>query len=389
MKIITNTSTLSEIIAKVSKACPRKGVGIPILQYVLFCKMDAEYYLISSSDDTWVQHQIHFAEVQGEWHDFCLPIGSATSAISMLPDQSMTIDVQDELTNGSYAINFSTIGPNDKKTTFTSVALGAEEYPRWVEGNNQVRLSSIPTAALLSSIKEASKYAAADFLRPVMNGVYLDFYHDNFTIVATNGRMLYRNVFKIELDAVKEGDHASADIPVSIVPILTSCMEKEEKIEVCISDKIASFRTPDVFAMVNIYDGRYPNYNSVIPINDKFAVFNKRELVNAAKLVRNFAPESTDILCMTFDSSLFMELSSQDTDFSVSAKDTVAIVDKDKLDLMRIGVKGSSLLTCLSDIQTENVKFKLGEPNRAITIHEDDENSSVLILLMPMLLNDF
>lgn len=389
MKIITNTSTLSEIIAKVSKACPRKGVGMHILQYVLFCKMDAEYYLISSSDDTWVQHRIHFAEVQGEWHDFCLPIGSATTAISMLPDQSMTIDVQDELTNGSYAINFSTIGSNDKKTTFTSVALGAEEYPRWVEGNNQVCLPSIPTASLLSSIKEASKYVATDFLRPVMNGVYLDFYHDNFTIVASNGSILYKNVFKIELDAVKEGDSASADIPVSIVSILTSCIEKEENVEVCISDKLASFRTTDVFIMVNTYDGRYPNYNSVIPINDKFAVFNKCELMNAAKLVRNFAPESTDILCMDLGNNLFMELSTQDTDFSVSAKDTVSIVEEANLDPMRIGIKGSSLLTCLSDIQTENVKFKISEPAKAITIHEDDENSSILILLMPMLLNDF
>lgn len=175
---------------------------------------------------------------------------------------------------------------------------------------------------------------------------------------------------------------------MGVEPILSSCAADTEEIRVGISDKQVSFVTQNAVVISTVYEGRYPNYNSVIPKNSKVAVFNKRELVTATRLVRNFAPTDTDILCMSFGSSMFMELSTTDLDFASGARDSVIIVDSDKIGNLRIGMKGSSLLTCLSDIQTENVKMKFNDSMHAITIHEDSEESELLILLMPMQLND-
>lgn len=387
MKIISNTVGLSTIIAKVSKACSRNKNGLPILQYLLFKKEGNDYSLVASSEDLWVQHRIEFVGVEGEWHDFCLPMGSATTAIGMLPDQPITIEVADEAENGSYSIKFTTSGENGKVTTFDSVALSSTEYPVRDLDRNTAKIT-VPTKSLLTCMKEAAKYVAIDPLRPVMMGTYLLFENDQFTVVGTDGHRLYRNHIKCDVEGLEDGKQASVDVPVGVEPILSSCAADTEEIRVGISDKQVSFVTQNAVVISTVYEGRYPNYNSVIPKNSKVAVFNKRELVTATRLVRNFAPTDTDILCMSFSSSMFMELSTTDLDFASSARDSVIIVDSDKIGNLRIGMKGSSLLTCLSDIQTENVKMKFDDSMHAITIHEDSEESELLILLMPMQLND-
>lgn len=387
MKIISNTFGLSTIIAKVSKACSRNKNGLPILQYILFKKEGNDYSLVASSEDLWVQHRIEFVGVEGEWHDFCLPMGSATTAIGMLPDQPITIEVADEAENGSYSIKFTTSGENGKVTTFDSVALSSTEYPIRDLDRSTAKIT-VPTKSLLTCMKEAAKYVAIDPLRPVMMGTYLLFENDQFTVVGTDGHRLYRNHIKCDVEGLEEGKQASVDVPTGVEPILSSCAADAEVIRVGISEKQVSFVTQNAVVISTVYEGRYPNYNSVIPKNNKVAVFNKRELVTATRLVRNFAPTDTDILCMSFSSSMFMELSTTDLDFASSARDSVIIVDSDKIGNLRIGMKGSSLLTCLSDIQTENVKMKFEDSMHAITIHEDSEESELLILLMPMQLND-
>lgn len=387
MKIISNTVGLSTIIAKVSKACSRNKNGLPILQYLLFKKEGNDYSIIASSEDLWVQHRIEFTSVEGEWHNFCLPMGSATAAIGMLPDQPITIEVADEAENGSYSIKFTTSGENGKVTTFDSVALSSTEYPIRDLDRSTAKIT-VPTKSLLTCMKEAAKYVATDPLRPVMMGTYLLFENEQFTVVGTDGHRLYRNHIKCGVEGLEEGKQASVDVPTGVEPILSSCAADTEEIRVGISDKQVSFVTQNAVVISTVYEGRYPNYNSVIPKNNKVAVFNKRELVTATRLVRNFAPTDSDILCMSFGSSMFMELSTTDLDFASSARDSVIIVDSDKIGNLRIGMKGSSLLTCLSDIQTENVKMKFEDSMHAITIHEDSEESELLILLMPMQLND-
>ena len=57
---------------------------------------------------------------------------------------------------------------------------------------------------------------------------------------------------------------------------------------------------------------------------------------------------------------------------------------------MSIGFKGSSLQEILNNLSREQVIFRLADPSRAgiIVPAEQPENEDVLMLLMPMLLND-
>ena len=57
---------------------------------------------------------------------------------------------------------------------------------------------------------------------------------------------------------------------------------------------------------------------------------------------------------------------------------------------MTIGFKGSSLAESLTNLSCDEVTFKLGDPSRAGILEpaQQEENEKVLMLVMPMLLND-
>ena len=57
---------------------------------------------------------------------------------------------------------------------------------------------------------------------------------------------------------------------------------------------------------------------------------------------------------------------------------------------MSIGFKGSSMLEILSNLQSDDVNIQLADPSRAGVVIPGDQSETehVLMLIMPMLLND-
>lgn len=83
-----------------------------------------------------------------------------------------------------------------------------------------------------------------------------------------------------------------------------------------------------------------------------------------------------------------MQLQSEDVDFCTSAKEDVSCeYDGPK---MSIGFKGGTLVEILSNLDSEEVSILLGDPSRAGVILpvEQPENTKILMLVMPMLLNE-
>ena len=57
---------------------------------------------------------------------------------------------------------------------------------------------------------------------------------------------------------------------------------------------------------------------------------------------------------------------------------------------MSIGFKGSAFIDVLSNLESEQVILKLADPSRAgvVVPAESNDDQEVLMLLMPMLIND-
>ena len=83
-----------------------------------------------------------------------------------------------------------------------------------------------------------------------------------------------------------------------------------------------------------------------------------------------------------------MKISAQENDFSTSAEES-QICQYDG-NAMSIGFKSSFLIDILNNIASQNVIIELADPSRAgvVVPEEQEENEDLLMLLMPMMLND-
>lgn len=137
-----------------------------------------------------------------------------------------------------------------------------------------------------------------------------------------------------------------------------------------------------------LIEGRYPNYNSVIPQNNPNEVtVNRAAMLSALRRVQVFSSVNSSLIKLRLDPGK-MTVSSQDIDFSMSAEEAL-LCDYNGMP-MSIGFKGTFLLELLGNIDSEEIIIKLADSSRAglILPAVQPENSSVLMLLMPMMLND-
>ena len=137
-----------------------------------------------------------------------------------------------------------------------------------------------------------------------------------------------------------------------------------------------------------LIEGRYPNYNSVIPQDNPFRVSVDRvTLIGALRRVLVFASTSTSLVKLRVDQNDLV-VSTQDIDFSTSAEEHVFCDYSGTA--MSIGFKGPFLVDILNCMSSQEVVLELADPSRAgvIVPAEQEEQEDLLMLLMPMMLNE-
>ena len=231
----------------------------------------------------------------------------------------------------------------------------------------------------------AKDYAIGnDDLRPIFCGIYFTRKGDELQCAATNGSMLVRNIYKVEDDG-QEYNFLLHSRAAKIVRSMTS--KSDEKVQVFITEREVAFQTETDYFRTRLIEGKYPNYNAVIPTDsDKTAILDKNELLATVRRVSVFADKARCEVVMNF-SGLSLVLSGKDIDYSTHAEETVFCAYQG--DNLRIGFKAEFLKQTLENITTKEVQFKLGTQERAgvITPVTDDDQTETVALIMPILLS--
>ena len=144
----------------------------------------------------------------------------------------------------------------------------------------------------------------------------------------------------------------------------------------------------DSFEMVcRLIEGRYPNYNSVIPQENPYKVtIDRISFLTALKRVSVFSQSSSLIKLQLKTNEL--TIFGQDIDFSIAAEEHIPCQYNSPE--LSIGFNSTYLIEILSNISSESIVFELADPSRAgvIVPEVNEENEDLLTLLMPMMLND-
>ena len=197
----------------------------------------------------------------------------------------------------------------------------SEEFPMAQHVSSGVTEITIPCDILADNINRSVFATGQDELRPVMSGIYFDLTPDCLAIVASDGRKLVRNkVFSVKSDVP-----ASFILPKKPASLLKGVLGKEGgDVILRFDDRNAEISFEDGLIVCRLIEGRYPNYNSVIPQNNpnKLTV-DRLVLLSALKRVQPFANESSNLIRFHLESGL-LQLDAEDNDFSKTATEKMA-----------------------------------------------------------------
>ena len=374
MRFSISSSALSSRLTTLAKVVNSKN-SLPILDSFLFEVHNGELTITASDSENVMRTTLALDSCDGEGN-FAVNNHTILDAVKELAEQPLAIDINyDEwkmyvtYQNGSY--NFP--------------VQNADEFPR-AQAVSEGATTLVTNASILNDNITRSIFATAqDELRPVMNGIYFDLTADSLAIVASDGHKLVRN----RNYSIKNDNAASFILPKKPANLLRTVLAKDEnEVVVKFDERSAEISFADGVLTCRLIEGRYPNYNSVIPQdNPNKLTVDRKGLVGALRRVLPFASDSSQLIRFHVENGS-LEVSAEDIDFSTSAKESVAC-DYDGQS-MSIGFKGSSMVEILNNLESERVIVELADPSRAgvVVPEEQPENEEVLMLIMPMLLND-
>lgn len=375
MRFTVSSSALSSKLNMLAKVIGSKN-SLPILDCFLFQVANGEMSITASDSDNVIKSTLALTDHNGEG-EFCVPNRVILDALKELPEQPLHFDVD----AAGEAIAIKIVYQNG---LYNFTGQSAEEYPRTQSMNDACTTVSLPTEMLINNISRSLFATANDELRPVMNGIYFDLTADALAIVASDGHKLVRS----KNFTIKSESPSAFNLPKKPASLLKNILSKDgDDAIIKFDDRSAEIRFTDGVMRCRLIDGRYPNYNSVIPNNPNEVTVDRRGLQSALRRVLPFASESSQLIRFHIESGRF-EVSSEDIDFSTSAKEQLSCEYNGSP--ISIGFKGSSLMEILSNLTSDNIIIQLADPSRAgiIVPAEQPENEDILMLIMPMLLND-
>lgn len=375
MRFTVSSSALSSKLNMLAKVIGSKN-SLPILDCFLFQVANGEMSITASDSDNVIKSTLALTDHDGEG-EFCVPNRVILDALKELPEQPLHFDVD----AAGEAVAIKIVYQNG---LYNFTGQSAEEYPRTQSMNDACTTISLPTEMLINNISRSLFATASDELRPVMNGIYFDLTADALAIVASDGHKLVRS----KNFTIKSESPSAFNLPKKPASLLKNILSKDgDDAIIKFDDRSAEIQFTDGVMRCRLIDGRYPNYNSVIPNNPNEVTVDRRGLQSALRRVLPFASESSQLIRFHIESGRF-EVSSEDIDFSTSAKEQLSCEYNGSP--ISIGFKGSSLMEILSNLTSDNIIIQLADPSRAgiIVPAEQPENEDILMLIMPMLLND-
>ena len=373
MKFTVSSSALLSLLATTGKVISNKNT-LPILDYFLMELNGNELKVTTSDLETTLIGSITVDSVESEG-TIAAPGKLMLDSLKEFPELPLTIDVNDK----SWEIKI-----NWKSGSLSIPGASAVSYPTVPTLSAEKKELELDVDVLVNGINKTIFATADDELRPVMNGIFINFSPTALTFVGTDAHKLVKYESERETDI-----NASFILPKKPANLLKSVLLKEEDaIKVAFDSKNALFTLKNHTLVCRLIEGNYPNYNAVIPANNPNKVLVDRiELVNGIKRVAVCSNPTTNLIRMDIEENR-INLTAQDIDFSVSANETISCSYDGQP--ITIGFKSTFLVEILSNIETPTVVIELADSTRAGVfkpVYDEKQSNTSLMLLMPMMIN--
>ncbi len=373
MKFTVSSSALLSLLATTGKVINSKNT-LPILDYFLMELKGDELKVTTSDLETTLTGTLKVDKVEAEGK-VAAPAKLMLDVLKECSEMPLTLEVNSA--NWEIKIGWKSGGssvPGANPVSYPTVqSLEADKID-----------VTLDVDTLVNGINKTIFATADDELRPVMNGVFINLDDSALTCVATDAHKLVKYSTECKCAA-----KASLILPKKPANLLKTMLLKEEAdVQMSFDSNNAVFRLSNSTLICRLIEGNYPNYNAVIPAaNPNKLLIDRIELVNGIKRVAVCANPTTNLIRMEIGANK-VSLTAQDLDFYVSANETLSCSYEGAP--ITIGFKSTFLVEILSNIETPTVQVELADSTRAGVfkpVYDDKQNSTTLMLLMPMMIN--
>ena len=263
------------------------------------------------------------------------------------------------------------------KSRFNLQTLSAADFPRMVEAKDASKTLTLPQKALKQALGLVQFAMAVQDIRYYLNGVLFSVDKDTLRVVATDGHRL--SFASQQLD----GDHGSVEAILprkTVLELIKLLSDTDDPVSLAIGSNQVRFTFGGLEIVSKIVEGKFPDYQKVIPTAHKNRVELDRvalaQSLNRAAILSNekirgvrlvFTKDALSIICTNNEQE--------------EAEEGLAVdYGGDPLD---IGFNISYLLDVLNHVDTQTVTFSMGDANSSALVQMPGRDDFKYVV-MPM-----
>ena len=248
------------------------------------------------------------------------------------------------------------------KSRFNLQTLPAADFPKMVEARDASKQLTLPQKALKDALRLVQFAMAVQDIRYYLNGVLFSVDKDTLRVVATDGHRLSFASQSIG------GDHGQVEAILprkTVLELIKLLGDGDDPVSLAIGSNQVRFTFGDIEIVSKIVEGKFPDYQKVIPTTHKNRVALDRTLLaqslNRAAILSNekirgvrlvFTKDALSIICTNNEQE--------------EAEEGLA-VDYDG-DPLGIGFNISYLLDVLNHVDSPTVSFTMGDSNSSALV---------------------
>ena len=372
MKFIVSSSYLLKQLQVLGGVINNSNT-LPILDNFLF-ELNQNQLTVSASDLETTMSSVLEVDSDSEG-SIAVPAKLLLDTLKTFPEQPLTFVVE----------NNNTIEISSNHGKYALAYADGAEFPNSVEladASSTTILGDILATAISKTIFASGN----DDLRPVMSGVFFQFSPENLTFVATDAHKLVKYQ-RHDVTASQVAEFIMPKKPLNLLKGILAGSESDVTIDY--NESNAKFTFDNIELVCRLIDGKYPNYEAVIPKeNPNKLTIDRSQFFGSVRRVSIFSNKTTHQIRLKI-AGAELNISAEDVDYSNKAEERITC---DRAgDGVEIGFNSRFLNEMLNNLTSDNVSLEMSLPNRAgilTPIDGLDEGEHVTMLVMPVMLNN-
>ena len=371
MKFIVSSSQLLKQL-QVLGGVINSNNTLPILDNFLF-ELSENQLKVSASDLETTMSSVVAVESDSSG-SIAVSARLLLDTLKTFPDQPLTFKTEGD----------NTIEISSDQGKYDMAYFGGDEFPKAVSLPSP-STTIVPAHILGTAISKTIFAAGNDDLRPVMSGVFFQFSSQSLTFVATDAHKLVK-YSRTDVTADQTAEFIMPKKPLNLLKGILGGSDSDVTIEY--NDANAKFTFDNVVLVCRLIDGKYPNYEAVIPKeNPNKLTVDRASFLNSVRRVSIFSSKTTHQIRLKM-AGTELNISAEDLDFANKADERLSCDYQG--DDMQIGFNSRFLSEMLNNLSSNDVLIEMSLPNRAgilTPIDGTDEGEQVTMLVMPVMLN--